>query len=714
MTDSKENAFIINIAPPLLSPSHTANNHEFIYGRDAEYAMDQNSTGDSESTKSTKSKTVITEEEKKPSSKVLQWLHTQAVLIRTSRTRQALLVFFFVVSAVLLGVLIWLETSNRLHQVLKKTVPLELSQGNYLGEIVPESSRYPRSVQAFRGIPYAQSTAGNNRFRLPQPLNGTVDRSVTQRAINFGSVCPQSGGGKNQGEDCLVLNLYRPHFNNDSNTTAAEVSRFGKLPILIYVHGGGFNTGSGAERNMMSFVSWSETPMIGMSFNYRVGALGFLPSAIAAKEGVLNLGLKDQQAFFQWVQNNAADFGGDPNNVTIMGLSAGAHSVGHHLISYSPANKLTSSPPPFQKAILESGGSLARATFVPTHPLHAQQFQEFLKECGLNNTAEDKILDELRSLSLDKVSTASNAIWKKYYASLRWSFQPVIDGPGGIIPDLPLNSWQKGNVLRIPILTGFNTNEGAIFVPAHANNASAMNTLMSNLIPSLNKTDIGTMDKMYPDPNSTLGETLYVTQPPAGFGTQFWRLDDVYAHYAYICPVLQAADKASTATDAAPVYTYHYAARSNAHGGADHGDEAPVVTHDMDVIGKYPGVVAMADAMNGFWSRFAATGDPNPKVGATADDTDGVAWTKFVSILDDTTENAKANATKVVSLFGEGNDERMGMRGRQNQGVAVQMSNVTERVRTECQFWFDRVLLSEGWGNGSTSTGANDGISTKL
>lgn len=213
----------------------------------------------------------------------------------------------------------------------QKTTPLQLTQGSYLGEVVPQSAKYPRSVEAFRGIPYAQSTSGENRFRPPQLLNGTGSRNNVQRALSFGHRCPQNGGGSDQGEDCLNLNIYRPHFGDDPDTATVEMNKQGvngtKLPVVIYVHGGAFNGGSGSERNMLSFVAWSETPLIGMSFNYRLGALGFLPSGITAKEGLLNLGLKDQQAFFQWVQNNVADFGGDPNNVTVMGVSAGSHSV---------------------------------------------------------------------------------------------------------------------------------------------------------------------------------------------------------------------------------------------------------------------------------------------------------------------------------------------------------------------------------------------------
>lgn len=373
------------------------------------------------------------------------------------------------------------------------------------------------------------------------------------------------------------------------------------------------------------------------------------------------------------------------------------------MISYSPANKLSSGPPPFQKAILESGGSLARATFVPTHPLHEKQFRDFLDLCGLSNTTDDKIFEELRALPLSTIATASSTVFGRYNPSLRWPFQPVIDGPGGIIPDLPIISWQKGNVLRIPILTGSNTNEGAIFVPSRANTSSAMDNLMSAILPALNKTELDTLDTLYPNPTTATGQRLYVTQPPNGFGSQFWRLDDAYGHYAYICPVLQAAHLASTAENASPVYAYHYAARSNGHGSADHGDEAPIVTHDMDVIGQYPGVVKMADAMNGYWSRFAVTGDPNS--GARSNDTNSVVWPKFVSPFLNNT--AATKDAKTVMTFGQGNDERMGVRGRQNQGIAAQLGNVTERTQDECHFWWDNVLFSEGFGTGTTSLTSN-------
>jgi acetylcholinesterase len=118
-----------------------------------------------------------------------------------------------------------------------------------------------------------------------------------------------------------------------------------KVPVAVYIHGGAFNRGSGKfsisvkrsdgfvltktalMHNAASMVAWSEKPFIGVSFNYRIGALGFLPSRLTFGEDIVNLGLHDQVFLLQWVQDNIESFGGDKNDVTIFGLSAGAHSV---------------------------------------------------------------------------------------------------------------------------------------------------------------------------------------------------------------------------------------------------------------------------------------------------------------------------------------------------------------------------------------------------
>ncbi|KAI3328067.1 alpha/beta-hydrolase [Xylariaceae sp. AK1471] len=621
---------------------------------------------------------------------------------RSRRTRWALFAFlvFGTVTIILLSTLLTRHGMGALDTMFKKTCNLTLAQGNYLGQVTGSSTSSPRSIQSFLGVPYAASTGGQNRFQPPQPLNTKAQAGVFNNALKHGAICPQGRWDSSlEGEDCLNVNIYRPYFGDDAAKIAAEEKRLGvnstKLPVVAYVHGGAFNMGSGKERNMASFAAFADSPIVALSFNYRVGALGFLPSAVTAKEGLLNLGLKDQQFFFEWMRTNLPDIGGDPDNVTIMGLSAGSHSVGHHLISYSPANKLTSGPPPFQKAIIESGGATARAVFVPNHHLHEQQFTEFLVQCGIDGTADDEIFDKLRGLSYSTVVSASRAIWGKWSNTLRWPFQPVIDGPGGVVPDLPINSWKKGNVLRIPILTGFNTNEGATFVPEGENKPTAVRSLMSSIVPALNHTDLERLDTLYPTLSTEEGKNLYANESKS-FGSEFWRLDDAYAHYAYICPVLQTATLASTADGTTPVYVYHFAALSARYGAADHADEAPVVAHEMNVIGEYPGLVATADAMTGAWTRFAATGDPNlSHSGAKAD----FIWPRYVSPF---SVNPSADAGH-VALFGDGNDEQMGSKGTRSRGTPVQSVALNEREMAECRFWWPRVVFSEGYANGSTS-----------
>jgi len=190
-----------------------------------------------------------------------------------------------------------------------------LRQGRIIGFEADADDEHPQVLEEFLGVPYALSTDGQRRFSPPVTVTASKDDFDARR---YGARCPAGGNdGTPQGEDCLNLNIFRPKIRDEE----------GKLPVLVYVHGGAFNFGSGNARQISSLVAWSENPMIGISFNYRVGAFGFLSSKLAAKEGCLNAGLKDQELLFQWVQENIAAFGGDAGDVTIMGASAGAHSV---------------------------------------------------------------------------------------------------------------------------------------------------------------------------------------------------------------------------------------------------------------------------------------------------------------------------------------------------------------------------------------------------
>jgi len=441
-----------------------------------------------------------------------------------------------------------------------------------------------------------------------------------------------------------------------------------------------------------------------------------------------------------------------------------------------------STPVPFAKAILESGATTARATFYPTHPRHLIQFREFLVAAGIEVVPESDIFPTLRKLPADTILKASKAMWDKYVPSVTWPFQPVIDGPNAlansshtntsssnpVISDLPLLSWQQGHHLSIPVLTGFNTNEGTQFIPAKANTAAEFRAFFSGLIPGFTKSDLDALEALYPDP-VTDPSSPYKSVPP-GMGRQWSRLDAAYSHYAYICPVLQTAHFLSTSASSsssspspspssksahnsyglrsaageppspppprhhqapspnpsaaqahnsyglaqrvgeerpppppssgrrkAPVYVYRYAAASR-WGTANHGDEAPVVAHDMLVISPpsasstaaRPGLREVADAMHAAWVNFivSTAGDPSP-VG-------GRGWPAFVSPFDDGRGTSGGRGRVVV--FGEGNNERDPESRVKSAGTAVGLESLTEWELERCRFWWGRVELSEGLG----------------
>lgn len=629
-----------------------------------------------------------------------------------------------------------------------------LRQGTYQGTTLRASPRFPKAVEAFRGVPYAQDTGGENRFRLPQPL---PDSQETFDAVSWGKICPAEGVvQRNMSEDCLNANIYRPAGLVDRDgyeKTDGKRKRKARLPVVVYIHGGGFNTGHGTERNMGSFVSWAEAPMVAVNFNYRVGALGFLPSEVTAREGLLNLGLRDQQMLLEWVQTNIAAFGGDPKKVTVMGLSAGAHSIGHHIVYYSrSANKA-----PFSRAILESGATTARAVFYPTHPRHLNQFREFLIAAGAAGVPEDDIFAHLRKLPLETIVEASKVVWDKYVDNVTWPFQPVIDGPNPlanssqtaeltpaspnlppIIPDLPINSWLAGAHLRIPIITGFNTNEGTSFVPEDAATNADFRAFFRNLIPSLSATDLDYLEALYPDPVTDRSSPYKAV--PRGKGKQWARLDAAYAHYAYICPVLQTAHfMTSPATSSPPssslssstvakaasffgswglgntasgsgaggsrVYVYRYAATA-AHGTANHDDEAPVVAHDWEELKGMKGLQEVSKAMHSRWAAFVVDGVPTGP-GEKQDDGEG-GWPVFVSPFAKDEGDGGEKKGK-----GEGKSEKRGAgkRRQRKQGREEEDDDDGEEEEEEEE---DGKIMVFGEGNNEGGGGKEKGVPTQV
>lgn len=264
--------------------------------------------------------------------------------------------------------------------------------------------------------------------------------------------------------------------------------------------------------------------------------------------------------------------------------------------------------PPFHKAIIESGATTARAVYPPTNAMHQEQFDSFISKLGLSSVPEDQLLSKLREQDVNAIKDASEAVYNAYNPSIRWPFQPVIDGAGGLIPTAPIDAWEAGNWTRVPILTGFNTNEGALFVPHTPATNRDFTDFFHTLLPSLSDQDIKILENTYPDPLTHPDSPYRETQ--SGVGAQFERLEQAYGQFAYVAPVRQtaryvAADNEREGKDGGlPVYLYQFAVNSSVLGGANHGDHAGFVTYDKVIRERSKTLGEVAGSMHDYWTSF--------------------------------------------------------------------------------------------------------------
>ncbi|KAJ5611168.1 hypothetical protein N7510_007887 [Penicillium lagena] len=305
---------------------------------------------------------------------------------------------------------------------------------------VKGTARDLKGILSFKGIPFAAPPTGEYRWKAPRPA---LPFNGTHNANSYGPSCYNAFlDGTNltpPSEDCLSLNIWT------GASTATE-----KRPVMIWIYGGGFEFGSSAKTAYDGTALACEGVIV-VTFNYRVGVLGFLALEELDEEGGQsgNFGLQDQLAAIRWVKKNIASFGGDPDNITIWGESAGAHSVG--ILMASPlSNGL------FHKAIMESGsywdsehGSLR------TYSEARLQGASFEAKLGV------KSVHQLRALSADIVNNA--APWNESTDPGITAFAPSIDKY--VIPDYPGKIFDLGQTQKVPLLAGFNAGEDLAFLP---------------------------------------------------------------------------------------------------------------------------------------------------------------------------------------------------------------------------------------------------------
>ncbi|KAJ5909238.1 secreted lipase [Penicillium taxi] len=331
-------------------------------------------------------------------------------------------------------------------------------------------------IDSFNGIPFALPPVGPLRLKPPQPI--TIPFGII-KATGGARSCPQfffTTNTKNYlqsilgkfmntillqtvvdaGEDCLNLSIRRP----------AGTKSGAKLPVIVWIYGGGFEIGSTGSYDGGPFVSSAVKlgmPVVFLAMNYRVGGFGFMPGSEILQDGSSNLGLLDQRLALQWVAENIEAFGGDPSKVTIWGESAGSISVFNQMSMYD-GNHIHNGFPLFQGAIMDSG------TMVPAEPVDGVKgqatYDAVVRAAGC--TEAINTLDCLRGLDYHTFLNAANSVPGVFsYNSVSLAYVPRPDGT--VLTDSADHLAASGRYASIPFITGDQEDEGTIFALFQAN-----------------------------------------------------------------------------------------------------------------------------------------------------------------------------------------------------------------------------------------------------
>ncbi len=454
-------------------------------------------------------------------------------------------------------------------------------------------------VLRFNGIPYAKPPVGDLRWHMPQapePWAGVRDAS------RFANIAPQvasasgavlGGTPGTRSEDCLYLNIQTPACDG------------AKRAVMVWIHGGAFNTGAGSVGTYSGKYLVPRGDIVLVTINYRLGALGFLnlSDATGGKlPGTGAEGLADQIAALQWVKENIASFGGDPDNVTIFGESAGGMSVGA-LLAAPGARGL------YHKAIPQSGAS----DIGYARDLSARVGRLVLEKLGAQNPMEapwEAILDVQKAI----LETPREL-------GLGMPFAPTIDGT--VLPKRAIHCVAEGSAKGVPVMTGTTRDEWRLFTIA-ANNLKGMDEArlikMTGAMAGADRADavVKAYDK----------------------GTPYDRWNDVMTDHSFFVPATRLLDAQAVH---GPVYAYRFdwpSPMMDGALGACHALELGFTFGTMRVKGAAPffgsgeAAEALSDAMMDSWIAFAKDGNPS-------NDTSG-AWMRY---------DAKKRAT---TIFGDG------------------------------------------------------------
>ena len=423
----------------------------------------------------------------------------------------------------------------------------------------------------FRGVPFAAPPVGPLRWKAPQPV---IAWQGIKPAETFAASPMQTGNpAAGKSEDCLYLNIWTP-----AKTKTA------KLPVMVWIYGGGFSFGSTAEPSYEGS-NLARKGVVFVSIAYRVGPLGFLahPSLSAETKNRVsgNYGLLDQVAALKWIQNNITQFGGDPKKVTIFGESAGGISVS--MLCASPLAKGL-----FRGAISESGGSFGPVAAI-TYPgenmkslkLADDDGAQYLKKAGVST------IEELRSLPTDKLPMS-------WGVGSSW---PIVDGY--VIPDVQYNLYEKGQYNDVPVLIGYNSDEGLSFSPGKTPKEceEAVRKRFGKFADDLLKA--------YPVGDTSVLRSARNLSRDAAFGWHNWTWANLQSRTGKSSVYYYFFDQHPDYNNSSPEYDH----------GSPHAQEVSYVFQHVDAadpkIAKAD--LRISEAMGDYWVNFVKYGNPGSK-----------------------------------------------------------------------------------------------------
>ncbi|XP_072044517.1 uncharacterized protein [Amphiura filiformis] len=513
-------------------------------------------------------------------------------------------------------------------------------------------------VDAYLGIPYAEAPVGPLRFKPPVPKEWKGELN----AKNYGKICHQSVNpfipyeADNLDEDCLILNVFVPQ-PKPSNAA-----------VMFWIHGGGYGIGAGSFSEGMDLHPLAALgDVIVVSINYRLGAIGFLATGDNVVPG--NMGMLDQVEAMKWVQKNIAAFGGNPDQVTIFGESAGAASISMHTLSPLSVGL-------FSRAIMQSGAAIDPWAFNTDTVNYAKRAYALGKLVGCNVETTRQLVDCLHDVPANNLINATTKMAAAFPEDPSIiPFAPVIDN--NFLPDNPSALVEKRSFNRADIMSGYNADEGTLYIwlfypnsteKPHLN-ASEFEQMVTfaKVTPFHRSLQRGALELVYFD-------DIMIADPNSNY---FDALNKIIGDYYFACSNDVYLRGAYEANNVGSVYAYYY----NYHpsyslintpwSGACHAD-------DLMFFGYHflPNNITLTDVevdmtmkMIQYWTNFAKTGDPNiaSEIEKNSGEDNDLHWPQYTP------------------------DEKM------HKELAPDMRSIPDPNRARCRVWNEYIPKLEAW-----------------